>query len=129
MNLINAIRDNDLHSRVFYNARYSEKGIENSDGDDVPTYDEHLKWYRKQNLDDMYLIYHKKYVGYVRIDMEGVISIAVCAGEYNKGYGTFALGEIVQKHSNLKAIVKRDNVNSIKLFKKFPEIELGFIDV
>ena len=129
MNLINAMKDSDIHPQIFYNARYSENGVNNSAGDDIPTYKEHLDWYLKQNFNNMYLIYHKKYIGYIRIGNDNEISIALCQGEYNKGYGTFALTKIVHKYTNLKAVIKKDNISSIKLFKKFPEIELKFIDV
>lgn len=125
MKLINA-KLNSIHSHVFYAARYSEEGIKNSVGNLILTYMEHHRWYSNQNMNDMYLIFHINYVGYVRIDLNRYISIAMCTGEYNKGYGTFALTELTQKYDNLKAKINVNNIPSIQLFKKFTKIKVEF---
>ena len=122
--LINSEKTHE-HAKVFYDARYTKEGIMNSIDKNIPSFEEHLNWYSKQNLKNMYLICNgKKYVGYIRISDKNYISISLYKNECNKGYGTFALTEIVSKYKNLKAIVKKDNISSLKLFSKFPTIKV-----
>ena len=125
--LINAKTDG-LHARVFYDARYTEQGMKHSKTKTIPTYQEHIEWYLKQNFDNMFLIWHEKCVGYIRISDDGHISIALLEGECKKGYATFAVGKITNIYSHLKAVIKKNNFASIKLFRKFPHIIVELVD-
>ncbi len=117
-------RLNNLHAEAFYNVRFLSKSIQNRLNKNIPSFEEHLEWYKKQDMQKMFLIYDNAFVGYVRISPANYISIAVKEDKCNKGYGTFGLKSVTQTFKHLKANINNDNEESIKLFLKFPCIEV-----
>ena len=73
-------------------------------------------------------LYNKVPVGYIRINEENTISIAILPDYYTYGIATTSLKEIIKNHPNLNAEIYSDNIISLRLFKKFPEIKLRILD-
>ena len=115
---------NNSHAVAFYNLRFSSKAIQNSVNKNIPSFEEHLEWYKKQDMQKMFLFDDNDFVGYIRISPTNYISIAVKEDKCNKGYGTFGLKSVTKTFKHLKANINKDNKESIKLFLKFPCIEV-----
>ncbi len=65
----------------------------------------------------------------VRINKDNTISIAILSKYQKRGIATASLKEITENHSNLlNAEIFSDNIVSLKLFRKFPEIKLNILD-
>lgn len=119
----------EKHMKLFYDIRYS-KDINNVCKDKIiPDYDNHILWYRKQNLNNMYLIYYKTdCIGYVRIDNNNYLSITIIKKMQNKGIGTYIISRILQRYYNINVEIKQDNIKSKTLFNKFNEINITYIN-
>ncbi len=63
------------------------------------------------------------------INKENTIYIAILSKYQKRGIATASLKKITKNHSNLlNAEIFSDNIVSLKLFRKFPEIKLNILD-
>lgn len=90
---------------------------------------EHFKWFVRNKKNKSEIIYivkiSRKKIGYLRIRINGECGeISYCIGKRwrNKGYGTQTIKLIENLNipliSQVRAIVKKDNTASMKVFKK-----------
>ena len=107
---------------LFFLCKY---GINNPD---APQYVDHCKWYEQNYKKDFFVVCRKDAgIGYIRLDKDKYISIAFYPWERNKGNGKVALCFLTENYCNLKAKIHEHNIPSIKLFEKFPQIEVEII--
>lgn len=123
-----SIRNARLNDSIlFYLVRYSEDAIKWSKIKNIPSFSEHDDWFKNQDLNNFYVIQENDAgVGYVRIN-NNEVSIAILPMYKNSGYASFGLSEIIKLYPNLKAEIYKDNIASIRLFNKFPEIKVVHI--
>jgi len=85
------------------------------------SYEDHKKWYKK-NYKNIFIIadyeHSESYYGFVRVDEDGSISIAILKEQQNKNLGHYALEELSKHYDELKAEVKVDNLRSLSFFIK-----------
>lgn len=94
----------------------------------IPSYLEHCDWMEKTlTRNDVYLytiVYKKRKVGCIRLDLSGLnraaVSILLSPEEYGNGFAYSALDAALKKHRNLEfeAYIDVENSASQKLFKK-----------
>jgi len=124
MHLINAELTN-AHAEQFYNLRYFPD-IHNNHTKH-PTLSNHMEWFKKQDMKKMFLLCDNWFAGYIRIDADGYISLSVYEKNRRRGCATFMVREIIAMFDGLNALIKRDNVASIALFSRFPEVDTHII--
>ncbi len=116
-------------ARLFYDARFSEIANTYSRIKTIPTYENHLGWYRANYLNNFFtIVSNGEKVGYVRIDDWNEISIAILPTHQHKRYATKALQIFTGQFKNLNATVYKSNKASQKLFFKFPAILVKSIE-
>lgn len=114
---------------IFYTIRYDPDNIKNSKVKETTSFLDHTYWFKKNYQDGFYTILEANCpVGYIRINEENEISIGIYSTSRNKGIGTEALTQVLKIRQNLIAEVYPYNINSLKLFRKFPEIKLIIIN-
>lgn len=89
---------------------------------------EHLKWYIKAQKNEKIKIYvvckKSKIIGYCRLNIcgdVGTISYCIKRKYRNNNYGSVSLELLEKKAENVKefnAVVKKNNIPSIKVFRK-----------
>lgn len=122
---IKEIEENDLD--FLYKLRNDESVVKNCINQNKITYDEHKKWFleniKNKNI-FMYTInlYNQK-IGQIKVELInglGYIGYSIDKNYRGYGYGYIAIEFIKEifKDIILVAIVKKDNIASIKIFEK-----------
>lgn len=102
--------------------------IDSTNQEEIP-YSSHKKWFIGKYFKDkknycFVLEYNKEAIGYCRIDQAEngyMVSIAINPEFQGKGAGSFLLGESLEELKSEKpilAVVKKENIRSLRLFKK-----------
>ncbi len=92
---------------------------ENSFNSECILYTDHIKFMSKNLCNYWIIVFRDKSAGFIRIDKNGEISIAISEAFRRKGIGMKAIKEIVlMVNKPLTAKIKFDNLASMKIFRR-----------
>jgi GNAT superfamily N-acetyltransferase len=111
-------KDTEKDCRFIYNLRNKDYVRNASWNTEKFPYESHKKWYKKNYKNIFIIRSHPDYIGFVRIDDDKSVSIALIKEQQNLGIGSLVLEELAEYYKELKAEVKIDNLHSLSFFIK-----------
>ena len=126
--MIEVLSVTKCESELFYKARYSDSANKYSKNQQVPDYADHKKWYMENYKQGFFTVFYNGVpVGYVRINKENIISIGILPDYQRIGIGSEVLKIISRDYNDIRCEIYENNISSIKLFSKFPNIKITIL--